>query len=86
MTDLNNLGIDDRVLSLTFTEFGRRAKSNDSYGTDHGTATPVFVFGTKLNSGIYGVNPGLKEEMHNGNLKYQHRLPADLYLRDPGLV
>lgn len=69
--DLNQLEIDERVLSLTFTEFGRRAKSNDSYGTDHGTATPVFVFGTQLNSGIYGVNPGLKpEDMHNYNLIY----------------
>jgi uncharacterized protein (DUF1501 family) len=69
--DLNNLGIDERVLSITFTEFGRRAKSNDSYGTDHGTATPVFVFGTRLNSGIYGVNPSLKvEDMHNYNLVY----------------
>jgi len=69
--DLNNLGIDDKVLSLTFTEFGRRAKSNHSFGTDHGTATPVFVFGTKLNNGIYGVNPGLKpEDLNNYNLKY----------------
>lgn len=69
--DLNNLGIDDRVLSLTFTEFGRRAKSNDSYGTDHGTATPVFVFGTQLNNGIYGVNPSLRlEDMNNYNLVY----------------
>lgn len=69
--DLNNLGIDDRVLSLTFTEFGRRAKDNESFGTDHGTATPVFVFGTKLNNGIYGVNPGLKpEDMDNFNLRY----------------
>jgi hypothetical protein len=57
--DLANLEIDEKVLSLTFTEFGRRAKSNDSYGTDHGTATPVFVFGTQLNNGIYGVNPAL---------------------------
>jgi uncharacterized protein (DUF1501 family) len=69
--DLANLEIDDRVLSLTFTEFGRRAKSNDSYGTDHGTATPVFVFGTQLNSGIYGVNPSLKvEDMNHYNLVY----------------
>ena len=70
-SDLKNRGIDNRVLSTTFTEFGRRAYSNDSYGTDHGTATPVFVFGTQLNNGIYGVNPGLKpEDLHNGNLVY----------------
>lgn len=69
--DLSNLGIEERVLSLTFTEFGRRAYSNESYGTDHGTATPVFVFGTKLNNGIYGVNPGLApEDLHHGNLVY----------------
>ena len=69
--DLEARGIDDRVLSLTFTEFGRRAYSNDSYGTDHGTATPVFVFGTQLNSGIFGVNPGLgPDDLHNGNLVY----------------
>ncbi len=69
--DLKQRGIDQRVLSITFTEFGRRAYSNDSYGTDHGTATPVFVFGTKLNSGIYGVNPGLKEgDLQRGNLVF----------------
>jgi len=69
--DLANLGIDEKVLSLTFTEFGRRAKSNASFGTDHGTATPVFVFGTQLNNGIYGVNPSLKvEDMNNYNLVY----------------
>jgi hypothetical protein len=70
-SDLKSRGIDNRVLSTTFTEFGRRAYSNDSYGTDHGTATPVFVFGTQLNSGIYGVNPGLKpDDLHHGNLVY----------------
>jgi len=70
-SDLESRGIADKVLSLTFTEFGRRAYSNDSYGTDHGTATPVFVFGTKLNAGIYGVNPGLgPDDLHNGNLVY----------------
>jgi uncharacterized protein (DUF1501 family) len=69
--DLNQLEIDEKVLSLTFTEFGRRAKSNDSYGTDHGTATPVFVFGTQLNNGIYGVNPSLlPKDLDNYNLKY----------------
>jgi uncharacterized protein (DUF1501 family) len=70
-SDLEDRGIADRVLSTTFTEFGRRAYSNDSYGTDHGTATPVFLFGTQLNSGIYGQNPGLQpDQLHNGNLVY----------------
>ena len=70
-TDLHNLGIDNRVLSITFTEFGRRVKSNVSYGTDHGTATPVFVFGTSLISEIHGVNPLLGEDdLQNGNMVY----------------
>ena len=67
--DLKDLGIDDRVLSMTFTEFGRRAYSNDSYGTDHGTSTPVMLFGTGLNAGIHGINPDLTD-LQNGNLKY----------------
>jgi uncharacterized protein (DUF1501 family) len=69
--DLANQGMDQKVMSITFTEFGRRAYSNDSYGTDHGTATPVFVFGTQLNHGIYGENPGLgPDDLRNGNLVY----------------
>jgi uncharacterized protein (DUF1501 family) len=67
--DLAILGLDSKVLSMTFTEFGRRAASNASYGTDHGTSTPVFLFGTGLNAGIYGQNPDLNN-LHNGNLVY----------------
>lgn len=67
--DLKLLGMDQKVLSVTFTEFGRRAFSNASYGTDHGTSTPVMVFGTGLNPGLYGPNADLTD-LHNGNLKY----------------
>lgn len=55
--DLQGMGIEDRVLGMTFSEFGRRIKSNASTGTDHGAAAPLFVFGTKVNPGISGVNP-----------------------------
>lgn len=68
--DLKILGMDQKVMGITFTEFGRRAYSNASYGTDHGTSTPVFIFGTGLNPGIYGQNPDLTD-LHNGNLKYE---------------
>ena len=43
--DLVFLGIEDRVVGMTFSEFGRRIKSNSSVGTDHGAAAPMFVFG-----------------------------------------
>ena len=49
--------LEDRVIGMTFSEFGRRIKSNDSGGTDHGTAAPLFVFGTKVIAGIHGDNP-----------------------------
>ncbi len=49
--------LEDRVIGMTFSEFGRRIKSNDSLGTDHGAAAPLFVFGTKVIPGILGDNP-----------------------------
>lgn len=55
--DLRLLGIQDRVMGMTFSEFGRRIKSNDSGGTDHGAAAPMFVFGTSVQPGILGANP-----------------------------
>jgi uncharacterized protein (DUF1501 family) len=56
-SDLEALNVDDKVLSMTYSEFGRRIKSNLSNGTDHGTAAPLFVFGNCVLPGIYGNNP-----------------------------
>lgn len=64
--DIKKLGVADRVLGMTFSEFGRRIKSNASLGTDHGAAAPLFVFGTKVNGGIYGNNP-LINNNHNAS-------------------
>jgi uncharacterized protein (DUF1501 family) len=69
--DLQNLGLADRVLATTYSEFGRRAASNASYGTDHGNAAPMMVFGTCLNPGVYGENPDLSN-LQNGNIAMQH--------------
>ena len=51
--------LEDRVLGMTFSEFGRRVKSNASAGTDHGAAAPMFLFGTQVVAGIHGDNPKL---------------------------
>ena len=56
-TDLSYLGVQDRVVGLTFSEFGRRIKSNGSLGTDHGAAAPMFVFGSQVTPGMLGSNP-----------------------------
>ena len=57
--DLSLLQTGNRVVGMTFSEFGRRIRSNASGGTDHGAAAPVFVFGEGVQSGIIGKNPVL---------------------------
>ena len=69
--DLKALSLDHRVLTVTMSEFGRRAASNGSYGTDHGTTAPMFVFGSQVNPGIIGTNPDLNNLKRN-NLPEQN--------------
>jgi uncharacterized protein (DUF1501 family) len=59
MDDCQFLGVQDRVIGMTFSEFGRRIKSNSSVGTDHGAAAPVFVFGKQVTAGVTGTNPAI---------------------------
>lgn len=60
------------VLVLTFSEFGRRVKQNDSRGTDHGTANNVFIMGQNLKQpGFYNNLPDLSNLDANGNLKHE---------------
>jgi len=61
--DIEKLGIADRVLGMTYSEFGRRIVENASYGTDHGSAAPLFLFGTKVNPLIIGTNPYVDSEV-----------------------
>lgn len=61
--DMRLLGLEERVLGMTFSEFGRQIRSNDSLGTDHGTAAPLFVFGSCVNAGIIGENPEISNQL-----------------------
>lgn len=71
--DLAFLQIEDRVLSFTFSEFGRRIKSNFSVGTDHGAAAPMFIFGSKVQSGVLGENPSITANTTvNNNIPHQY--------------
>jgi uncharacterized protein (DUF1501 family) len=72
MDDLKGLGVDDRVVGMTFSEFGRRIKSNGSFGTDHGAAAPVLVFGKHVRGGIIGTNPDIPSGGGSGNVPYQY--------------
>jgi len=67
--DLAAHGNADRVLTMTFSEFGRRVAENGSRGTDHGTAAPVFVIGGGVKGGLYGEHPSL-DTLDNGNLHF----------------
>lgn len=55
--DCEALGIQERVAGMTFSEFGRQIIANNSFGTDHGTAAPLIVFGSCINQGVFGENP-----------------------------
>lgn len=57
--DLELLSLDNRVVGMTFSEFGRRIKSNDSLGTDHGAAAPLLLFGKNVKKGILGKSPDI---------------------------
>ena len=57
--DLEAHGLHRQVLTMTFSEFGRRPSENDGKGTDHGTAAPLFVMGTELRDRMVGKAPDL---------------------------
>jgi uncharacterized protein (DUF1501 family) len=67
--DLAARGHKDRVLMMTFSEFGRRAKENGSKGTDHGAAAPMLLVGGRVKAGAVGAHPSLKE-LEFGNLRH----------------
>jgi len=73
MNDLKFLQIDNKVMGMTFSEFGRRIKSNASGGTDHGAAAPVFYFGHTVKSSVIGSNPVIPANATvNDNVPMQH--------------
>jgi uncharacterized protein (DUF1501 family) len=71
--DLKFLGIADKVIGMSFSEFGRRIKSNSSVGTDHGAAAPMFLFGNKIDGGVLGNNPTIPTNASvNDNIPFQY--------------
>lgn len=68
--DLRASKLHERVVVLAFSEFGRRVKENDSQGTDHGTAGPVFLAGRAVKGGLLGDHADLSQ-LEDGDLKVQ---------------
>jgi uncharacterized protein (DUF1501 family) len=63
--DLKAMDLEQRVTGMTYSEFGRRIRSNFSNGTDHGTAAPLIVFGSCVLPGIIGDNPEISVDVDN---------------------
>ena len=57
-----------QVVVAIYSEFGRRVRANASQGTDHGTASDVFLLGAPVKGGFYGSQPSLTD-LDNGDLK-----------------
>lgn len=73
MADCKGLGIDNKVMGMTFSEFGRRIISNASLGTDHGAAAPMFLFGNYVNAGVSGNNPNIPSTAnYDDNLEMEY--------------
>ena len=74
--DLKGLGVEERVVGMTFSEFGRRIKSNSSGGTDHGAAAPMILFGKNVTSAVWGTNPTI-----SGNVSVNDNIPMQYDFR-----
>lgn len=85
LDDMKIQGFEDRVVGMTYSEFGRRVKSNASGGTDHGAAQPMFVFGKKILPGVLGVNPTIDPNSTTGSnipMQYDFRSVYASFLKD----
>jgi uncharacterized protein (DUF1501 family) len=78
--DLKARGIEDKVLTITTSEFGRRIGSNGSYGTDHGTGGPMFIFGSAAKPGVLGNVPDLNRS--NVEMQYDFKQIYAAILKD----
>lgn len=67
--EIEALGKADKVVTLVFSEFGRRSYENASGGTDHGAAAPMLLVGKSVKGGLHGPNPNLSD-LQDGDLKF----------------
>lgn len=70
MDDAVKQGFANRVVGLTVSEFGRRPYENGSNGTDHGTTSVQFAFGTRVQANVFGANPDFSDLDNNGDLAF----------------
>ena len=87
MSDIEGLGIDDDVIAMTYSEFGRKVAENGNLGTDHGEVAPMFVFGKPVEGGVSGINLDLNEASEDNNwqvetVQYDYRAVFGTVLKE----
>lgn len=87
ISDLENLGLEDDVIAMTYSEFGRKVAENGNLGTDHGEVAPMFVFGKAVEGGVSGNNPDLNEASQENNwqvetVQYDYRAVFGTVLKE----
>lgn len=83
--DINLMGKGQEVLGMTYSEFGRRIRSNAGNGTDHGTAAPLFLFGDCVKGSIVGQNPEINSDVDSNagvEMQYDFRSIYATVLKD----
>jgi uncharacterized protein (DUF1501 family) len=70
--DMTAHGLSDNTVIMQWSEFGRRVEENTSFGTDHGTAAPLFVVGNPVKGGVFGSQPSINtiDLDSAGNMKF----------------
>ncbi|HRF60380.1 MAG TPA: DUF1501 domain-containing protein [Fimbriimonadaceae bacterium] len=67
--EMEALGKANKVVTMVFSEFGRRSYENASGGTDHGAAAPMMFVGGSVKGGVHGPIPDLSD-LQDGDLKF----------------
>ena len=85
--DLEAQGLADRVITIVFSEFGRKAIENDNRGTDHGTLAPMYIIGKHVDGGVVGDNINLSNldsqgAPHPNQLQNDYRIVHSTILQD----
>ncbi|MDG1039115.1 MAG: DUF1501 domain-containing protein, partial [Polaribacter sp.] len=84
-TDLEAMGLDEQVVTASFTEFGRKPKENGNLGTDHGNLGPMFIIGSAVKGGMTGTNLDLTnvtKHYDEDNMQHDYRQAFSTLLSD----
>ncbi len=85
VADLKAQNLLDRVLLMTYSEFGRTVNENGRRGTGHGAAAPMFLAGGQLKGDLIGEHPSLtnlhkNSQKHHTDFRQMYATALDTWL------